>query len=69
MARLGDLLIQQYNQDFPELSYEEKDEHSFEDKRFLQIMKESLRKIDDHYEIRLPFRKDDLCMPNNRQMA
>ena len=35
VARLGDLLIQQYNQDFPELSYEEKDKHSFEEKRFL----------------------------------
>ncbi|KAK0148998.1 hypothetical protein N1851_010605 [Merluccius polli] len=69
VARLEDLLIQQYNQDFPELNYEEKAEHSFEDKRFLQIMKESLKKRDGHYEIRLPFRKDELRMPNNRQMA
>lgn len=69
VARLEDLLIQQYNQDFPELTYKEKSEHSFEDKRFLKIMSDSLRKRDGHYEIRLPFRKDDVCMPNNRQVA
>ena len=41
VARLGDLLIQQYNQDFHKLTYDEKADYSFEDERFLQIMKES----------------------------
>jgi hypothetical protein len=41
VARLGDLLIQQCNQDFHKLTYDEKADYSFEDERFLQIMKES----------------------------
>ena len=67
VARLEDLPIQKHNQNFPELTY--RTENSFEDKKFLEIMKESICKRDGHYEIRLPFRREDVCMPNNRQMA
>lgn len=38
VARLEELLIQQYNQDFSELAYQEKAEHSFQDKRFLEVI-------------------------------
>ena len=69
VARLEELLVQQYNQEFSELACEEKSEHSFEDKRFLKIMNESVTKRDGHYELRLPFRRDDVCLPNNKKMA
>ena len=32
-------------------------------------MKESICKRDGHYEIQLPFRREDVCIPNNRPMA
>ncbi|XP_035983363.1 uncharacterized protein LOC118557443 [Fundulus heteroclitus] len=69
VARLEELLVRQYNQDFSELAHQEKAEHSVEDKRFLQIMNESITKKEGHYELRLPFRRDDLHLPNNRKMA
>lgn len=69
VSGLETLLIQQHNQDFSELAYEEKQEHSFEDKRFLSQVKDSITKKEGHYEIRLPFRRDSVCLPNNRHMA
>ncbi|KAJ8379740.1 hypothetical protein SKAU_G00005180 [Synaphobranchus kaupii] len=69
VARLGELLIQQYNRDFSELAYNEKQEHSFEDKKFLQVVNDSVTKKEGHYEIGLPFHQDNICLPNNRNMA
>lgn len=69
VVRLEELLVQQYNQDFSELSYQKKTEHSFEDKRFLDIMNESITKREGHYVLQLPFHRDDIRLPNNRKMA
>ncbi|KAI2645448.1 Gag-Pol polyprotein [Labeo rohita] len=64
---LNELLIRQFNQDFPENSYE-KVEMSQEDLRFLQMMDTSAKLKDGHYHLPLPFKRDP-DMPNNRQMA
>lgn len=50
VVRLEELLIHQYNQDFSELAYNEKQEHSFEDKKFLHVMNSSVKRKDGHYE-------------------
>ena len=42
---------------------------SFEDRRFLEIMKTNIRMVDGHYELPLPFRKDEPQMPCNRNQA
>ena len=68
VARLGELLISQYNQDFNEVASEEKTEISIEDKGFLKMANEAVLN-DGHYNLKLPFRKADVCMPNNRQIA
>lgn len=69
VARLEELLVQQYNQDFSEVAYNEKQEHSFEDKKFLKVVKDSITMKEGHYVIRLPFRQDNICLPNNRKVA
>ena len=66
---LGELLVQQYNHDFPEKNYDEKKQMSVEDCKFMQIMDSSAKVVDGHYELPLPFRKNNLTMPNNRHLA
>ena len=65
---LGELLIQQYNHDFPE-KYDEKKQMSVEDCKFMQIMDSSAKVVNGHYELPLPFRKDNITMPDNRHLA
>ncbi len=67
--KLEKLLISQYNHDFNEKASEEKLEMSFEDKRFLKIVNESISLSDGHYTLNLPCKKDDVIMPNNRHMT
>lgn len=67
VARLEELLISQYNQDFSEVASEERTEISIEDKVFLKMASEAVLN-DGHYNLKLPFRKADVCMPNNRQI-
>ncbi|XDV29292.1 hypothetical protein PO909_032429 [Leuciscus waleckii] len=68
VTSLEQLLISQYNQDFSEVASEEKTEMSVEDRRFLEIANEAVLQ-DGHYYLKLPFRKTDVSMPNNRQVA
>ncbi|KAL7881025.1 hypothetical protein SRHO_G00032790 [Serrasalmus rhombeus] len=60
--------MSQYNQDFNEVASQERTEMSIEDKQFLEIANGALLK-DGHYSLNLPFRKPDVFMPNNRQVA
>ncbi|KAL2089185.1 hypothetical protein ACEWY4_016084 [Coilia grayii] len=66
VASLEKMLISQYNQDFYEVSSEEKTEMSIEDKMFLEIANVL---ENGHYSLRLPFRKPNVLMPSNRQIA
>lgn len=69
VADLNDLLIKQYHQDFPELAAEEKSEMSVEDKRFMSMMESSKELRNGHYYLPLPFKENDVMMPNNYQQA
>ncbi|KAJ8381315.1 hypothetical protein SKAU_G00020930 [Synaphobranchus kaupii] len=66
---LSDLLVQQFNHDFTENSYMERKEMSQEDKTFMEIMDNSAEFKDGHYQLPLPFKRDDPRMPNNRLLA
>ncbi len=68
MVSPKDLMIQQYNHDFPVRNYEEKAEMSMEDKRFMQIMASSAGMKNGYYQLNLPF-KQNITMPNNRHLA
>ncbi|KAJ8349111.1 hypothetical protein SKAU_G00277000 [Synaphobranchus kaupii] len=69
MEKLKDMLVQQYNQDFPEKDHEEKKEMSCEDKRFVDLATSSVMLKNKHYHLPLPFRDKNVVMPNNRKMA
>ena len=64
-VELKDLLIRQYNQDFSENMYDEKNEMSVEDKRFMEIASSSAFLKDGHYHLPLPFRDKAKVMPEN----
>ena len=42
---------------------------SWEDKKFLNLMKRTTRIVSGHYELPLPFKNDDATLPNNRYQA
>lgn len=69
MENLKDLLIRQYNNDFPERDYEEKLEMSIEDKKFMDITTRSVIFQNGHYHLPLPFRDKDVTLPDNKEMA
>lgn len=69
IAKIGELLIQQYNADFSELSCEDKAEMSQEDHQFMQSVTKSAELRDGHYCIGLMLRKETAKMPNNRCIA
>ena len=69
VADLNNLLIKQYNQDFPEQAADEKSEMSMEDKQFMRTMQSSKELRNGHYYLPLPFKNSDVTMPNNYQQA
>lgn len=66
VSRLEELLVAQYNHDFSEKTSDDDFKISREDQRFMEIMDQSISNENGHYCIDLPFRKDDVIMPNNR---
>ncbi|KAM4533987.1 uncharacterized protein steap2 isoform 2-T3 [Odontesthes bonariensis] len=69
VANLEKLLISQYSHEFNEKTADEKREHSIEDKKFLDIANNSVSLIDGHYTLDLPFKDDNVKLPNNRPIA
>ncbi|KAL7826268.1 hypothetical protein SRHO_G00340060 [Serrasalmus rhombeus] len=69
VSEIEELLIKQYNQEFPETHYTEKREMSLDDKKFMKILTEQVTYENSHYYLPLPFRNDNVMMPNNREVA
>ncbi|XP_043969743.1 uncharacterized protein LOC122829340 isoform X2 [Gambusia affinis] len=69
LVEIENLLIQQYNTDFPERNYEDKEELSQEDKAFLRSVEKTTVFKNGHYCVGLPLRNEKLQMPNNRSVA
>ncbi len=46
-----------------------KKELSFEERHFLSIAIYSIKIQDGHYELQLLFKRDDVSLPNNREVA
>ncbi len=69
VVEIEQLLIQQYNSDFPERHYEEKEEMSQEDKQFLRSVQENTKFENGHYCVKLPLRNESVKTPNNRSVA
>ncbi|XP_071479632.1 uncharacterized protein [Diadema antillarum] len=58
-----------FNQDFNERIIDDKEEKSQEDLIFIKKVEQSMKLEDGHYEIALPFRRDDVKLPNNKLQA
>ena len=69
LMEIEDMLIQQYNTDFPERNYDDKEELSQEDKQFFQSVEKTTIFENGHYCIGLPLRNEKVQMPNNRSVA
>lgn len=66
IANVENLLVQQFNYDFPEKASEEKHEMSREDIQFMDCMvNETVKKVDGHYSIGLPLRNEAVKMPKD----
>ncbi|KAI7802084.1 hypothetical protein IRJ41_024663 [Triplophysa rosa] len=68
VCRLEEMLSIQYNHDFNEQAAEEQ-ELSREDIRFLEIAESSATFEDNHYTLKLPFKKENVYLPNNFSVA
>ena len=69
VLEIEQLLVQQYNTDFPERHYDDKDEMSQEDKQFMLSVQETTTLVDGHYCVGLPLRDKEAKMPNSRCVA
>jgi hypothetical protein len=68
-ARLEEQLRYQFNHDFCERVIDDVPQPSKEDKRFLQLVTNSIRHENGHYVIGLPFKSDNVSLPNNRKQS
>ncbi|KAL3975057.1 hypothetical protein ACER0C_023683 [Sarotherodon galilaeus] len=69
LVEVEKLLVQQYNIDFSERNYDDKEEMSQEDKQFLRAVEKTTAFENGHYNIGLPLKNENLQMPNNRCVA
>ena len=72
-ANEDNLLTQQlerlWNTDFNERVANNKSSLSVEDKRALEMMEQSLKRKDGHFQVALPWREKPVKIPNNKPMA
>lgn len=47
------------------MAYNKKQEHPFENKKFLEVVDNSILKKGGHQVMHLSFHKDNICLPNN----
>lgn len=66
---LDDLWQRQFKADFPECSQDEQPGLSREDHKFMELVTNSVRLVDGHYQIGLPLRKKEVNMSNNRRIS
>lgn len=69
VEKIEDLLVKQFDLDFPECHYDDNSEMSQEDRRFMMSLTKSTQLLDGHYCMRLPLKDDKIKMANNRNVA
>lgn len=63
------LLEKQYQSDFNEKIADDNEEMSRQEARFIKIMDQSVKLKDGHYSLKLPFKAQEVTLPNNRCIA
>ncbi|XP_071109438.1 uncharacterized protein [Haliotis cracherodii] len=69
MNELDRLVRESYNLDFPERLIDDIKQYSQEDKLFLRRIEESIKFVNGHYEMALPFRQENVTFPDNYDQA
>ncbi|XP_065926161.1 uncharacterized protein [Magallana gigas] len=69
MNNLEEQIRNQFNHDFNERTIDDKCEPSKEDRRFIECVSNSIHFEDGHYVISLPFKSENVCLPNNRKQV
>ena len=67
LKSLDSLVRESINYDFPERAIDHKRELSRENKEFMEKTSESIKFKDGHYEIGMPFRDENVKLPDNRE--
>ena len=65
---LHEQLQRMYDTDFVTRTSTE-EPYSSEDRRAVKLMKDTVEKVNGHYQIDLPWKSDNLTLPNNRAVA
>ena len=68
-TKLEEQIRNQFNYKFSEKTIDDIHEPSRDDKKFLDLVSKSICFKDGHYEIGLPFKSNDVRLPNNRKQA
>ena len=66
---VSEKVLEVLNQDFKDIDLPETSAMSIDDKRALDIFNKSLKKESGHYKLALPWKKNNVILPNNRTMA
>ena len=69
VSGVDNMLLQQYNHDFPEQACEEKSEMLREDVQFMKSVTETIKKVNGHYSIGMPLRNKNVVMSKNKSVA
>ncbi|XP_041372822.1 uncharacterized protein LOC121386089 [Gigantopelta aegis] len=69
LKELDNIVRKSINFDFPEKTTDDKKEMSQEDKKFFEMVTESINLQNGQYYIKLPFRNEDVRMPGNSKQA
>ena len=66
---LNEAMQRMYDTDFVTKVKTDSELLSVNDRRALDIMEKSIKKVDGHYQVALPWKSDQISFPNNRIMA
>ena len=66
---LQEQLLKYFNREFDQLTCDNKRGLSVHDKQAMKILEESLQFINGHYQMAIPWKSSQPCLPNNRVMA
>lgn len=69
VIKLDELWQQQFKNDFPETAMDEQPGLSREDQKFLELVNRSVKHLDGHYQIGLPWREPEASMPDNKKVV
>lgn len=62
------MVLQMFEYELTE-GIDDTDKMSYEDRKFLKIVNENVKKVDGHFELPLPLKNKEIKMPNNRVLA